>query len=92
MLDQKLSDDIDTLQMIVSVGYLCVSKAILQNPHNLNLYKDRLLIMNLGREALKYTVMSALNLGGNLLRMKFADSEARDVIYKMEIADLELHP
>ncbi|MDR2652206.1 MAG: hypothetical protein LBC68_07825 [Prevotellaceae bacterium] len=97
ILDQKLSDDIDTLQMMASVGYLCVSKAILQNPRNLNLYKDRLLIMKLGHEPLVYTVMRALyepltgfSALGLLASMR--PLEARDDIFMMEIADLELHP
>jgi hypothetical protein len=88
MFEQRLSGDIDTLQIMASIGYLCISKAILQNPHNLNLYRDRLLIMKLGQEPFKYTAMSALNLAYR----RFADSAARDVIFKMEIADLELHP
>jgi phosphopantetheine adenylyltransferase len=98
MIDQKLSDDIDTLQMMASVGYLCISKAILQNSHNLNLYKDRLLIMKFGHEPLVYTVMQALyepltgNFSGYTLCTSMRPLEARDDIFKMEIADLELHP
>ena len=48
MLDQNLSDDIDTLQMMVSVGYLCISKAIEKDKQNFNLYKDRLLLLRMG--------------------------------------------
>jgi hypothetical protein len=95
MLDQKLSDDIDTLRMIASVGYLCVSKAISQNPRNLNLYKDRLFIMKLGYEPLKYTVISALNIVRRLVDWSSIIPPwmlARDAIYKMQISDLELHP
>ncbi len=95
MLDQNLSDDIDTLQMMASVSYLCISKAIEQDNSNLNLYKDRLLMLRIGHDPFKYTVMSALNLnaGGFMsFSMGMSDLEARDSIYKMEIADLELHP
>ena len=95
MLDSKLSDNIDNLQMMASVGYLCISKAIEKTPQNLNLYKDRLLLLKLGHEAFSYTVMSALDLNsGGILSISFQMSglSARDAIYKMEIADLELHP
>lgn len=95
MLDQNLSDDIDTLQMMASVGYLCISKAIKNNPNNLNLYKDRLLILRVGHEPLKYTVMSALDMNSDgfmSLSHGLTDIRARDAIYRMEIADLESHP
>lgn len=94
MLDQNLSDDIDTLQMMASISYLCISKAIENDSTNLNLYKDRLLMLRMGHDPFKYTVMSALNLGGDFFSMSMgmSDLEARDAIYKMEIADLELHP
>lgn len=95
MLDQNLSDDIDTLQMMASISYLCISKAIEQDSSNLNLYKDRLLMLRIGHDPFKYTVMSALDLnaGGFMsFSMGNSDLKARDAIYKMEIADLELHP
>lgn len=94
MLNENLSDDIDTLQMMASVGYLCISKAIENDKTNLNLYKDRLLILRIGHEALKYTVMSAFNIGGSSfgIMAQMAPLKARDAIYKMEIADLELNP
>jgi len=94
MLDQNLSDDIDTLQMMASISYLCISKAIEKDSTNLNLYKDRLLMLRMGHDPFKYTVMSALNLGGDFFSMSMvmSDLEARDAIYKMEIADIELHP
>lgn len=95
MIDFKLSDDIDTLQLMASLGYLCISKAIEKDRSNLNLYKDRLLLLRVGFEPFKYTVMSALDLCADGL-MSFSlrnpDLQARDAIYKMEIADLELHP
>jgi hypothetical protein len=94
MLDQNLSDDIDTLQMMASISYLSISKAIEKDSTNLNLYKDRLLMLRMGHDPFKYTVMSALKLGGDFFSMSMgmSDLEARDAIYKMEIADLELHP
>jgi hypothetical protein len=95
MLDQNLSDDIDTLQMMASISYLCISKAIENDKENLNLYKDRLLMLRMGHDPFKYTVMSGLDLnaGGFMsFSMGMSDLTARDAIYKMEIADLELHP
>lgn len=94
MLDQNLSDDIDTLQMMASVSYLCISKAIRSDSTNLNLYKDRLLMLRFGHEPFRYTVMHALDIDASPLSFmgSMASYSARDAIYKMEIADLELHP
>lgn len=94
MLDQKLSDDIDTLQMMASVSYLCISKAIEKDKNNLNLYKDRLLMLRIGHEPFTYTVMQALDIDVSPFSFigSMASYSARDAIYKMEIADLELHP
>ena len=93
MLDLNLSNDIDSLQMMASVSYLCISKAIENDNTNLNLYKDRLLMLRIGHDPFKYTIMSALKLNeGGIMSMNFSGFGARDAIYKMEIADLELHP
>lgn len=94
MLDQDLSDDIDVQQMMVSISYLCVSKAINADPNNLNLYRDRMFLLRIGHEPFKYTVMLALRIDTSPLSSlsSIAPLQARDAIYKMEIADLELHP
>lgn len=97
MLDLNISDDIDTLQTIVSLSYLFLSLAIELNEDNYNLYKSRLLLLNFGNEPFKYTIMNALNLTSpNLLSFSnspsFADLKARDAIYAMEIADLSSNP
>jgi len=95
MLDKRLSDDIDTLQMMSSLAYLFISKAIKKDEKNPNLKKDRLIVLRIGHDALKYTVMSALRLNeGGLMAFSLGNSDlkARDSIYKMEIADLELTP
>ena len=94
MIDLKLSDDIDTLQMMASVGYLCMSKAIEKDKDNLNLYKERLFLLKIGHEPFTYTVMHALNIATNSYSFlgSMSTFAARDAIYKMEIADLELHP
>lgn len=94
MLEQNLSDDIDTLQMMATISYLCMSKAIQNDSSNLNLYKDRLLMLRVGHDPFQYTVMHALSIKSNPFSFmgSFASYSARDAIYKMEIADLELHP
>jgi hypothetical protein len=94
MLDQNLSDDVDTLQMMASISYLCISKAIQNDSSNLNLYKDRLLMLRIGHDPFQYTVMHALDINTNPFSYmgSLATYSARDAIYKMEIADLELHP
>lgn len=95
MLNPKISNDIDVLQLIATLGYLCISKAIESDQKNYNLYKDRLLLLRFGHQPFTYTVMSALNLGGGGLAAFALGNpglEARDAIYKMEIADLEFNP
>jgi hypothetical protein len=95
MLDQRLSEDIDTLQMMSSLAYLFISKANKKNKKNPNLIQDRLIVLRIGHDSLKYTVMSALSLNeGGLMALSLGNSDlkARDSIFKMEIADLELNP
>lgn len=94
MLDQQISDDIDNLQLIVSVGYLCISKAIKKEGNNPNLIKDRLLLLRMGHEPFTYTVMNALDIGGSPfgIMAQMAPLRARDAIYRMEISDLEENP
>ena len=95
MLCNQLSDDIDTLQTISSIAYLCLSKSIEQQPNNLNLYKDRLLVMNIGHNAFKYTIMSILSQGmdgfSSLMFQSRADIQSRDAIWQMEFSDIEKH-
>lgn len=96
MLCNQLSDDIDTLQTISSIAYLCLSRAIEQQPNNFNLYKDRLLVMNIGYDAFKYTVMSVLEQGmdgfSNLMFQSRADILSRNALWEMEFTDIERHP
>lgn len=95
MLNERLSSDIDDLQTMSSLGYLFISKA-LQQENDPNLVKDRLLILRMGNDSLKYSVMSSLETNG--LESFFSASigrselEARDAIYKMEYADLVQNP
>ncbi|WP_166386830.1 hypothetical protein [Polaribacter sp. 11A2H] len=95
MLDIELSDDVDILQMMVSVGYLCTSLAIEDNSENIKIYQTRLLLLRIGNIPFRYTVMEALNLtskGLFSMSSNLAVLKARDAIYKMEMIDLENNP
>jgi len=94
MIDTNLSDDLDTIQLMASISYLCISKAIEQDPDNINLFKDRIFLLRIAKEPLSYTVMSALDTDADPLNIfgSMSQFEAISAIYKMEIADLELHP
>lgn len=82
--------DIDEQQQLASVAYYFISKAIKENPNNINNYKNRLLIMVLNQEAFQYTVSSVVNKdeGFNLMGMQMSSFNARDAMFKMEFADL----
>ncbi|MBO7566881.1 MAG: hypothetical protein J6T60_07285 [Bacteroidales bacterium] len=82
--------DIDEQQQLASVAYYFISKAIKENPNNINNYKNRLLIMLLNQEAFQYTVSSVVNKdeGFNLMGMQMSSFNARDAMFKMEFADL----
>jgi len=99
MIILELSVDIDRLRAMASICYLCLGKAIMKDEDNLNLIKDRLCLLQVGHELLINTVISALKLKGStesLAHLTFwtqqAPLKARDSLYKMEIADLHLHP
>jgi hypothetical protein len=82
--------DIDEQQQLASVAYYFISKAIKENPNNVNNYKNRLLIMLLNQEAFQYTVSSVVNKdeGFSLMGMQMSSFNARDAMFKMEFADL----
>ena len=95
MLQLKLTDDIDELRTITNIGYYFISKAIKLDNNNVNLFKDRVLLLQAGRNPLKYTLKSAFDKNIYLTPlMAFEDCgiHERDIVYKMEIADLELNP
>ena len=97
MLHNQLSDDVDTIQTISSIAYLCISKAIKQNVSDLNLYKDRLLVLILGYGAFKYTVMSVLRENKEKRwSITFFDSSAvlfsENAIWQMQFFDMETIP
>ena len=94
----SLSDDVDALQAMSSIAYLCLSRAMEIEGDNPNLYKDRLLVLNSAYNSFKYTVMSVLaeeeatDGFASLMFQSRADIESRDAIWQMEIADMERYP
>lgn len=85
-------NDIDDKQQIASVAYLFLSKAIKETPQNINLYKNRLVLMILNHEAFEYTVSSVVNKDTGFIFMNLSPFEARDAMFKMEFADLLRNP
>lgn len=76
-------------QQIASVGYLFTSKALEQNPNNVNLYKDRLILMLTNAKAIEYTVSEVVNSDSGFTFMSTLHRfDARDAMLKMEFADL----
>lgn len=84
--------DIDDKQQIASIAYLFLSKAIRKDAQNVNLIKNRLLLMILNHEAFEYTVSSVVNKSQDFMSMSMFPFEARDAMYKMEFADLLKSP
>ena len=86
--------DIDDKQQLASIAYLFLSKAIEKNGNDVNLYKNRILLMMLNDEAFGYTVLSAINPGGgfDIFSMNLHPFESRGAIYKMEYVDLLKSP
>lgn len=84
--------DIDDKQQLASVAYLFLSKAIKKSPQNINLYKNRLILIISNREAFEYTVSSVINKDDGLMFMNSFPFKARDAMFKMEFADLLRDP
>ncbi len=80
--------DIDDKQQLASVAYLFLSKAIKKSPQNINLYKNRLILMISNHEAFEYTVSSVVNKDAGFMFMNLSPFKARDAMFKMEFADL----
>lgn len=95
-LSYNTVNDIDDKQQLASISYLFLSLAIQSNPTNVNLYKNRLILIGMNREAFQYTVSSVVNkdcgfydffgMGG------MGQFNARDSLYKMEFFDLKQSP
>lgn len=80
--------DIDDKQQLASVAYLFLSKAIKTSSQNINLYKNRLILMISNHEAFEYTVSSVVNKDAGFMFMNLSPFKARDAMFKMEFADL----
>jgi len=84
---------LDDQQQLASIAYLFLSKALKKNPNNVNLLKNRLILMLSNAEALGYTVSSVVNKDKNIDTAWFDDwidykFKPRDAMLKMEFADL----
>lgn len=84
--------DIDDKQQIASIAYLFLSKAIKNTPQNINLYKNRLILMISNHEAFEYTVSSVVNKNADFMSMTLSPFKARDAMFKMEFSDLHARP
>jgi hypothetical protein len=95
MLENKITDDEDNLQMIASISYIFLSKAIEADKNNVDFLKTRLRLLKIGNDSLIYTVMKTLSFGSvgvASMGLFNEDFKARDAIFMMEIADLETNP
>ncbi len=84
--------DIDDRQQILSLAYLLLSDALKSNPNDLNIIRNRLLLMLQDREAFQYTVSSATDKEVGLAFMGFSQFESRDALYSMIYSDLKKSP
>ncbi len=80
--------DIEDKQQLASVAYLFLSKAIKKSSQDVNLYKNRLILMISNHEAFEYTVSSVVNKDADFMFMNLFPFKARDAMFKMEFADL----
>lgn len=80
--------DIDDRQQIISLAYLLISDALTKNPKDLNLLRNRILVMLQDKEAFQYTVSSAIDTSSGFDFMGLSQLESRDTLYAMIYSDL----
>ena len=80
--------DIDDQQQLASISYLFLSKAIKESPTNVNLIKNRLVLMISNHEAFEYTVSSVVRKDDDFMSYNLFPFTARDAMFKMEYSDL----
>ncbi|MGM9794965.1 MAG: hypothetical protein ACI3ZZ_01920 [Candidatus Aphodosoma sp.] len=80
--------DIDDRQQIISLAYLLLSDAIKKDPTNLNLIRNRILVMLNDRDAFQYTVSSATNNSSGFDFLGLSPFKSRDALYTMIYSDL----
>ncbi len=92
----NIIDDEDTKDLSAMIGYWCISKAIENEPTNLNLYIDRILTMKHCFEGMKSIAASCFVRETNPFSFfsgsNMPDFEANDAIYLMQAADIYKHP
>ena len=82
------TEDIDVRQQLASLAYFFISKALLQDPHDVGCIKARIITMLVNQEAFRYTVSSVVNDYVSIVFMEMSFFKARDALFKMEFADL----
>lgn len=96
ILFSNITNDLDTLELAGDIGYWSISKAIENDPNNINLYLDRLTLMIQAPEAMKWSAMASLKLATSSANFlgggTMAELRARDAVLKMTIADMYYHP
>lgn len=80
--------DIDDRQQIISLAYLLISDALTKNPKDVNLIRNRILVMLHDKEAFQYTISSATNTSSGFDFMGLSQFESRDALYSMIYSDL----
>lgn len=83
---------IDDRQQIISLAYLLLSDALTNRPGDLNLLRNRLLVMLQDKEAFQYTVSSAVKSSSDITSLVFSPFEGRDALYSMIYSDLSKSP
>lgn len=84
--------DVDDRQQVISLAYLLLSEAIEQNPNDLNLIKNRVISMLQDKEALQYTVSSAIEPNTDIFSLTLSPFGSRDGLLKMIYSDLSKSP
>ncbi|MBQ5925466.1 MAG: hypothetical protein IIX03_01995 [Paludibacteraceae bacterium] len=80
--------DIDDKQQLASIAYLFLSKAIESNPNDVNLLKNRLILMISNHQALEYIISSVVRKNNDFMDHILFPFTGRDALLKMKLADL----
>lgn len=94
-LVSNVLNDIDDKELAAMIGYWCLSRAIELEPNNDNLYADRVSLMKMGFEGMKWAALTCLNINCNPYDMfggGMSEMAARDAVFQMMAADVYLHP
>ena len=91
MVQEQIYNDIDILQIVSSLGYYCFSHEIYLRDKDYSIYNNRLLLLRIAHEYLKYTAISAFGFSTNLFGpapTTSPDSKAEHSMFIMEFSDL----